>query len=604
MSASSAKTPTSAALRVARRAWRMLYSDSRQCLELADQAFARARQQGDAGAMGRAQLARGFHLIWYATPAEAMAELQAAQQHLDAAADRAGFVLAEIGLARALWRDGQVHESLERVMPLRDEALRLFKRDERAVLLNTIAGCYSEGGDSQQAFAYMYQALRETSSARNRGLDVVLYCNLAHELIQLGDYHQALSYVQEGMAGGAQLNNPRLRSVLHINRVICLTQLGRAAEALNDAHLLLQLPADGDGRGPMNAHYEDLAIAALRGGDVALGADLVARATQALSAGSVSDERMTLTLASAELLLARNQPEQALQRLQLAPIGSDAEAGTSLRLRCLYFDMLANLLQRVGHSEAALQALRSWQVLQTERSLLASSARYQAFALQVELLRLKHQLSAADARRRDTERARVELVAANRQLQRKVAEVEALQQALKQQATRDFLTGLFNRRHMNDVLPSMLAMAQRDRQPLAVVIIDLDHFKKVNDSLGHAAGDKLLAQFGELLSQQCRRSDVACRYGGEEFCLLLPRTLASAARRKALSLLRAWAALIDAQEQKPPGGQSFSAGVADSSHWPGSAAELLGAADEALLHAKALGRNRVLLSSAPSRAAA
>ncbi len=601
MSTPAGKTSTSAALRQARRAWQMLYSDSRRCVELADQALARAEERGDAAAAGRARLARGYHMIWYATPAEAMAELQAAKASLNAVADRAGVLVAEIGVARALWREGKARESLEHVMPLRDEALRLLAREERGLLLNTIAGCHSAGGDSQQAFAYMYQALREASSARTRGLDVVLFCNLAHELIQLGDYLQALSYVQEGLAGCAQLNNPRLVSVLHINRVICLTSLGRPAEALDDVHTLLRLPTDGDGRGPMNAHYEDLAIAALRGGDVALGADLVERATRSLSARSVNDERMTLTIASAELLHRRRRPDEALQRLQQ---GSADEAGSSLRLRCLYFDMLARLLEQRGESTAALQALRNWQELHTERTLLASSARYQAFALQVELLRLKHQLSAADARRRDTERSRVELVAANRQLQRKVAEVEALQQALKQQATRDFLTGLFNRRHMNDVLPSMLAMAQRERQPLAVVIIDLDHFKKVNDSLGHAAGDALLGRFGELLLKQCRQSDVACRYGGEEFCLLLPRTQAVAARRKALSLLKSWVADFDDDAHRPPGGFTFSAGVADSSHWPASAAEVLAAADEALLQAKAAGRNRVLLSSVGTRAAA
>ena len=66
------------------------------------------------------------------------------------------------------------------------------------MLLATIAGCYSELGESQQAFAYMYQALREAGAGKSQGFDVVLYCNLAHELIQLGDYHQALSYLAGG----------------------------------------------------------------------------------------------------------------------------------------------------------------------------------------------------------------------------------------------------------------------------------------------------------------------------------------------------------------------------------------------------------------------
>ena len=77
--------------------------------------------------------------------------------------------------------------------------------------------------------------------------------------------------------------------------------------------------------------------------------------------------------------------------------------------------------------------------------------------------------------------------------------MEALQNALRQQATQDPLTGLFNRRHLNDALPTLFALAQRDAQTMALAIIDLDHFKLINDHHGHTAGDRLLAAFGELL---------------------------------------------------------------------------------------------------------
>ena len=84
--------------------------------------------------------------------------------------------------------------------------------------------------------------------------------------------------------------------------------------------------------------------------------------------------------------------------------------------------------------------------------------------------------------------------------------MQALQSELEKQATRDFLTGLFNRRHLNDVLPQMLAQARREQQPLAVAIIDLDHFKAVNDRHGHVAGDTLLASFGSLLNKTRARA--------------------------------------------------------------------------------------------------
>jgi diguanylate cyclase (GGDEF)-like protein len=595
MSPAMPRAASSAALRLARRSWRLLYSDSQQCTLAAEQAFARASKRGDVAAQGWARLARGFHMIWYATPDEAQAELEAAQRCFGTTKDSAGHLLAEVGLARCAWRNGRFREALQRVLPLRDEGLRVLQHDERGMLLNTIAGCYSELGDSKQAFAYMYQALRESRPARSHGFDVVLYCNLAHELIQLGDYHAALSYLQEGLERCERLHNARLFSVLGINLVICLTNLDRPAEALPDVHRLLQLPADKDGRGPMNAHFETLALAALRAGDLVLGAELVARAEAALQDVALPDERLTLLVAKAELMLARGEIAQALALLEPAA-GSDAGAG--LRVRCLYFHALAGAHERASHAVQALAALRKWQTLHTERALQASDARYQAAALQTELLRMKEAMGAIDARRRRTERARAELEAANQQLERKIAEVEALQQALKAQATRDFLTGLFNRRHLNHVLPSMLAMAQRDRQPLAVVIIDLDHFKSVNDQLGHAAGDQLLAEFGRLIDSHRRKSDVACRYGGEEFCLLMPRTPAASARRKCLALLKEWS------QQAGSGTRTFSAGVADSQDVAGDAGTLLKAADDALLEAKRLGRNRVLAYDGGGRVAA
>jgi diguanylate cyclase (GGDEF)-like protein len=591
----------SAPLALARRAWRLLYSDSQRCIATADQAFERACQRGDIAAQGWARLTRGFHLIWYATPQEAMHELVHAQRCFATWHDRAGQLMAEVGIARCGWRDGQFRASLERVLPLRDEGLSILEHDKRGMLLATIAGCYAELGDSQQAFAYMYQALHEAGRGKTLGFDVVLYCNLAHELIQLGDYHQALSYVEQGLERCSRLNNPRLFSVLSINRVICLTNLDRAAEALPDVRQLLALPAERGGRGPMNAHFESLALAALRAGELELGADLVARAQRNLDGCIVPDEYATLLVAQAELLMAHGRYADAVACLQPGP---DAGCIASLRVRGLQFAALAKAHEQLGQAEPALRALRAWQALHTERALLASGARYQAAALQTELQRLKLALQSSDARRRSTEKARAELEAANLQLKDKVDEVQALQQALRQQATRDFLTGLFNRRHLDDVLPAMLALAQRERQPLAVVIIDLDHFKPVNDELGHAAGDRVLAAFGALLGEHGRRSDVACRYGGEEFCLLMPRTSAAAARRKAQALLKEWSTRCAHVVPVLPGARSFSAGVADTLVAPHGVQALLKAADDMLLQAKRQGRNRVRVHDGDACAAA
>jgi two-component system, cell cycle response regulator len=277
------------------------------------------------------------------------------------------------------------------------------------------------------------------------------------------------------------------------------------------------------------------------------------------------------------------------------PEAADDEAeGLSLRVRAQYFDVLSLAWQRAGRSGAALAALQDWQRMHRRQAQLASRARYQAADLQTELLRMQQRLDQKDAERRATERAQSALVAVNAELRRRIDQVEALQAALRQQATQDALTGLFNRRHLNDTLPQMFALARRERQALAVAIIDMDHFKAVNDRHGHGAGDRVLAAFGELLAGNCRRSDIACRYGGEEFCLLLPRTGVDGARRKLQALLRRWRATRIALDDGGVLQQlSFSAGVADSELASDSPDALLKAADDALLVAKREGRSRV-----------
>ncbi|MBK1615781.1 GGDEF domain-containing protein [Rubrivivax gelatinosus] len=581
------------ARRLGRSAWALLHEDSSRSALLAEQALDSAGD--DPVARGWALLTHGFQQLFFATPAEAVPVLDAAQAAFTAAGDAAGRILAGSGLARAAWRAGRFADALELALSLRGEGLRVLRGEQRGVLLNAIAGCYSAQGRSDLAFAYMYEALRDAAPTRGpgHGLDAVLHCNLAHELLQIGDCHEALRHVDSGIQRCRRLNNPRLASVLWINRVIGLTELDRTQEAIADIHRICELPADASGRGRLASHFETLAIAALRAGETALGAELVARAEAAYHA-DIPDEHVELAVARALLAQAGGRLEDALAALQpgLGLAGEPPAPGLSHRVRCLYLLTRADLLERLGDAAGALAAMRQWQHVHLQRSALASRARYQAAALQTELLRLQQQVDEHDARRREIE-------AVNAQLSRRVAEVQALQERLRQQATRDELTGLFNRRHLNETLPQMLALARRERQPLAVAIIDLDHFKAVNDRHGHASGDRLLAAFGRLLATNSRRSDVACRYGGEEFCLLMPRTDALAARRKVAALLRRWRAECFDLGGARLDSLSFSAGVADSERCPGCETTLLKAADDELLAAKRQGRNRVFAADGP-----
>ncbi len=169
---------------------------------------------------------------------------------------------------------------------------------------------------------------------------------------------------------------------------------------------------------------------------------------------------------------------------------------------------------------------------------------------------------------------------------------EALQ-GLREQAITDPLTGLYNRRFLQDYLPRELARARRRGAPVAMLMIDLDQFKLVNDISGHAAGDLVLARIGALLKRHIRTSDIACRYGGEEFVLVLPETPLDTAQSKAEQIR----ASVECDRDVLLG-VTASLGVALFPDHASDPDALTRAADHAMYEAKARGRNRVVVSSA------
>ena len=169
------------------------------------------------------------------------------------------------------------------------------------------------------------------------------------------------------------------------------------------------------------------------------------------------------------------------------------------------------------------------------------------------------------------------------------------EQRLQEQAISDPLTGLYNRRYLNEFLPRELARSARSSMPLAVLLIDLDHFKRVNDSLGHEAGDIVLTAVGNLLRGNVRGSDIACRYGGEEFALILPDTGADAARRRAEDIRLAISTLSLIYARQPLGRVTASFGIAVFPDHAQDTDDLLRVADTALYAAKGAGRNRIVI---------
>ncbi|MGI8501338.1 MAG: histidine kinase N-terminal 7TM domain-containing diguanylate cyclase, partial [Hassallia sp.] len=186
--------------------------------------------------------------------------------------------------------------------------------------------------------------------------------------------------------------------------------------------------------------------------------------------------------------------------------------------------------------------------------------------------------------------AEVELRQANERLRLQVLEIETLQALLQQQAMQDGLTGLFNRRYFDSSLQRELVRAAQESYPVAVILMDIDYFKKVNDTFGHQAGDRVLQVFADLLRQYSRSSDIVCRYGGEEFVLALPGiTLNNAFQRAEQIRLSFQAARIKFGDREI--NTTVSGGICVFPDNAKIGDDLLLLADKALYAAKAYGRN-------------
>jgi diguanylate cyclase (GGDEF)-like protein/PAS domain S-box-containing protein len=197
-----------------------------------------------------------------------------------------------------------------------------------------------------------------------------------------------------------------------------------------------------------------------------------------------------------------------------------------------------------------------------------------------------------------TERKQAEndLTDMNEILWGKIEEVESLRAQLQEQAIRDPLTGLFNRRFFSEALEKEFSKAARENSSLSIILLDVDHFKKFNDTYGHKCGDFVLQSLAKFLDDNVRKGDIICRFGGEEFVVLMPNADADSAQERAELLRKQFEKTLFEYDDKTLK-CTFSAGVASFPTHASQSELLLSRADQALYHSKANGRNCVTVYS-------
>lgn len=186
---------------------------------------------------------------------------------------------------------------------------------------------------------------------------------------------------------------------------------------------------------------------------------------------------------------------------------------------------------------------------------------------------------------------------ANQHLQKQLYEIEALHIQLHEQAIRDPLTKLFNRGYLNDTLERETHRAERHQHPMSVLMVEIDNFKIFNDNFGHEVGDVTLEKVAELIQANIRTDDIACRFGGDEFTVILPETPLESARQCAERLRESAVQMKLQHEGKLLGNLTLSIGVAVFPKHGNTVALILRAADEAMYRAKQNGKNKVMIAN-------
>ncbi len=578
----------------ARRIWDTHFGDPAAAHALALQALAPASLP-DEPTRAWCELTVAYHHLFFTPhPVEARAGLAQARARFEKVGDAGGATLAQTGLARILLIEQQPLAAREMLEPLYAIALSMPPQD-RFWVVNALGATYFYTDRMDEAIRYLYEALEALRTIDPSPQLPTVMSNLAAALVTVGDFEPARELARDALELLPRYNNPQLMLFARSNLAEALLGVGERDAALAIVDTIFPGDEPPSARAAQ-AHYcaigAETYAQAGRLDDAQRCVD-TARAIHAEYPGGFNDVHWRW--ANAALAAARDvDGDAALAALEAA--ADAAKAAHHLPTLCKAHALAAQRHAARGRFEQAYAHQQQLLDAQTERLSSRASARYYLLKVQHELTHARVDRDRAERQRQESDSLNRELERLNRELITRMREIEQLQAQLATEAVHDPLTQLFNRRYLDSTMPGLLAGAARRDAPLAVALVDLDHFKRVNDRFGHPAGDSVLVHVARLFGTALRPADVVARYGGEEFCIVLPDTDGNGALAALGSLAQRLGLLALDVDGEPLGRLTFSAGVAVFSSDGDTVAELIAAADRALYAAKRAGRDRIVLA--------
>jgi diguanylate cyclase (GGDEF)-like protein len=527
-------------------AWELRYEDAARAERLAEEALGLAdpcREDGAGpggdpsllrikaralAALGQVQADLGKHEL-------AVGRLLAAYDLFEQLGEGAGLLQVRISLGRVYYYIADYPEAARHYRLALELAEGSGDRISVARATLNLGLCFLHGNDLAVAFDFLERALVDTRDLGAVPLVSIALDGLANAHLAMGNFAEALEHARNSVelsaANGIELN----RTDALCTYADALVSMGRTEEAL----------------------------------------------VQAERAESVARERR-IARGQAEALRRRGdilrrlgRQAEAVEVLSRAVATADEVGVVQLRYRANHD--LAMVFEEMGLWEKAFSHFQAFHELKEAAATFEADMK----------LRTLTALQRVESARRDAEYHRNR----SEELEREVEERRRVQEELERLAITDPLTGLYNRRRFFEILDVEIGRSRRYPRPLSVLMIDVDHFKNVNDLLGHRAGDAALEAVARRIESGLRDSDTACRYGGEEFAVLMPETSLADAAVAAERLRR-----IVSDEPIFAGGNGFrvtvSIGLACRADGE-SAESVIERSDEALYRAKDLGRNRV-----------
>ena len=451
--------------------------------------------------------------------------------------------------------------------------------------------CHKRLGNFETGLRWLYTDLSLVREHDLRPQLSIVLLNLSAYLMSIDEWRNADARLQEAASLAGEINNPVLSRRIELNLALC-------ARFLDDDQRALELTQ----RALADTRIDTGSAFSLYGNAASLYVKLgrldEARDAQARAWTLVRKDPSALWLANchycdAQIAVAEGRSEAAIGSLQQALAYADKVTEVQVAVAPPILRLLAESHSQLGDFERAYQTHRRFYAEHESRLGYTQQARFFAERTRHEVETMRLERDQARALQHQSEIAQQQLAAVNGQLATHIAEIELLHAQLEEQAIRDSLTGLFNRRYWDATLPARIAFAERSKTAIAVAEIDLDHFKTLNDTHGHAAGDEVLRAFGALLTNSARASDLICRVGGEEFCILFEDATLPVVVARLEEILDASRSLEVRIGSAVLNGLTFSAGVALFPADGSDPESLLSRADARLYEAKRSGRARV-----------